>query len=267
MAEGAQVPNYLFILAPFTFVFTRRGWLVWLALLSTGCWIALASVTWTARYFLPIYPGLTILSAFALTSLADRFGRRLSAAVWLPCVALAVVLGLVVYTCTGSISRTGTWRFITGASSRREFMSARSYYPPLDFINHNVPQSEMVMMMGAQMSYDLKSHCIADPAWDSIEWQRLLIRNSTLDEVNENLKRDGVTHILYRPVIFPFLTIYGHDRRGALGTQVRRNSQQDVGRVADYEPEVRTWSTFEMYKLKYLETVREYDGYTILRIK
>jgi hypothetical protein len=34
--EGSQEPNYLFWLVPVAFFFSRRGWLVWLGLLSTG---------------------------------------------------------------------------------------------------------------------------------------------------------------------------------------------------------------------------------------
>ena len=141
------------------------------------------------------------------------------------------------------------------------------YYPPIDFINRNVPASERIMMMGSQMSYDLTNDYIADPSWDSIEWQRLLIRNSTLDEVSEDLKRQGVTHILYSPSVFAWIVSNEGKGPEAMLYRTRGASEVDPAVAVDYEPEVRNWSTFEMYRLKYLENVRSNELYALLRIK
>jgi hypothetical protein len=170
---------------------------------------------------------------------------------------------------TAYLHSAGTWRFVKGALSRREFMlEARPYYRSLDFINRRIPDSERLMMVGAQMSYDLKCDYIADSGWDSVEWQRLLIRNSTLAEVNEDLKHQNVTHILYCPEIFRWTALHGREGTGWSSTQVRTGGESEGGpAVADYESELRNWSTFEMYRRKYLETVRPFDGYLVLRIR
>jgi hypothetical protein len=43
---------------------------------------------------------------------------------------------------------------------------------------------------------------LADETWLATKWRRLLAENPSLEEVNQDLKRQGVTHIFYCPGLF-----------------------------------------------------------------
>jgi hypothetical protein len=268
-AEAYHEPNYLFILAPLAFFFTRQRWLAWLGILSAVFFVFLASTSWIARYLLPIYPALTVLAAFALTGLAERLRSRTRLANLLPSLAVTVTVGSLVFISAVQIYNAGTVGFVAGSLSRRDFMKAAFYYPPIDFINHNGAPSEKVMLIGAQMCYDLRRGYIAEGGWDSVEWERLLIRNSTLGEVNEDLKRQGVTHILFTPGMFEFVAEFGRKGSGPSGSFFKVAASPDnPGTRLDYWVQLRNWATFELYRKKFLESLQTYkEGYTVYRIK
>jgi len=98
----------------------------------------------------------------------------------------------------------GDLSFIAGSRLRREYMYGAFYYPAIDFINHHLPASARVMMIGAQMCYDMGREYVADVNWDTTEWRRLLARNASMDEVNSDLKNRGVTQILFSSSLFEF---------------------------------------------------------------
>ena len=266
-AEAYHDPNYLFLLAPLVFLFDRRRWLVWLGLLVASFYVFLASTSWIARYLLPIYPALTVLAACALVALADRLRSRSQLASLLPVVAVSAAVGSVVFIGAVQIFAAGTVSFLTGALSRREFMSAAFYYPPIDYINRTVPQSERVLMVGAQMCYDMQRDYIAEGGWDSIEWERLMIRNSSFEEVHQDLKRQGVTHVLYSPGLFGFVAYVGRRGSGPSGSMFQPGSVTRGSSGVDYQIQLRNWATFELYRSKYLETIQTYKDYFVCRLK
>ena len=267
-AEAYHDPNYLFLLVPIAFFLHRRRWVFWLGLLSVVFYVFLASTSWIARYLLPIYPALTVLAVCALDGIATRLQSRSKLAALLPVAAVAVAVASPAFISMVQANAAGTGSFITGSLSRREFMSAAFYYPPIDLINNVVPSGGRVMMMGAQMCYDVKPPYIAEGGWDSVEWQRMLIRNSTLEEAHEDLKRKGVTHILYSPGLFGFVAYTGREGSGPSGSLFKIGSHKDGARSAvDYQTQLQNWATFELYRRKHLETIREYEHYSVLRLR
>ena len=140
-------------------------------------------------------------------------------------------------------------------------MNEMFYYPSIDFINRRLPQNARVMMMGAQMGYDMQRDYIADTSWDATGWRRLLIRSASLEEVNQSLKLQGVTHVLYSPNLFPFSTWIG--REGVPGA-----AKPSSTAGPDYQIELRNWATFELYRKKFLELIyQDEQAYQLYRIK
>jgi 4-amino-4-deoxy-L-arabinose transferase-like glycosyltransferase len=269
IAESYQDPNYLFVVAPFALFLRRRKWLIWMAVIVILFYIFLASTSWIARYLLPLYPILTLLAAYSLTELADRLQARAPIARVLPVVAIVVAVGSTAFISAVQIYASATPSFIVGSLSRRNFMSASFYYPPLDFVNHNIPADGRVFMMGAQMSYDLERDYIADGGWDSIEWQRLLIRSQSLEQVGRELQQRGVTHILYSPNHFRFIALNGREGSGPSGSLFGprdRSANPQISGI-DYETQLRNWTTFDLFRSKFLESVQAFDDYEILKLK
>src|SRR6185295_3579553 len=87
---------------------------------------------------------------------------------------------------------------------------------PIDFINRSSPDNARVMFIGAQLNYGIERPYAADESWFATRWRRLLVQNNSLEEVNQQLKREGFTHILYSPSIFPFAAAMGTKGTGGM---------------------------------------------------
>jgi len=269
LAEGHHDPNYLFLVSPLLFVFTRRRWLSWLGLISAGFFCFVASTSWIARYYLPLYPAMTVLAASSLVMISEKFSKYSGMAKHLPVIATATAVLLTAFVFAVQIQASGGVEFLTGSLSRREFLQGAFYSPPIDYINHNTPPGAKIMMVGAQMGYHLQRDYLADAGWDSVEWQRLMIRNNSLAEIHDDMKRQGITHIIYEPGLFGFVASMGRAGSGPSGAMYGRRSASRAGK--DYQVQLRNWATFELYRSKYLETIQTFDKagpeYIVLKVK
>ena len=266
MSEPNQYPNYLFLIIPLLFFFTKPRWIVWLLVLATGFVFAVTATSWIARYLLPAYPALTIVAAYTLTAVSQRIAVLRS----LPTFLLAALLGVVVSASILSMRKFNSLRFVTGMVSRQELLARFTYYKPIDFINRSLPENARVMLIGAQLNYGIERPYVGDETWFVTKWRRLLVQNNSLEEVNEDLKRQGFTHILYSPAVFPFAAQMG--TKGTGGMELIAQNQEDASPQArrlgpDYQF-LRNWSTFTLYQQKYLEIVySDHNGYFVLKIK
>ncbi|HET9528963.1 MAG TPA: glycosyltransferase family 39 protein [Blastocatellia bacterium] len=259
-SEPYQDPNYLFVVVPFLFILRKPKWLAWLTLISVVFFVFVASTIWVGRMLLPLYPALTLVAAYVMTELATRLKPHAAMAEKLPGLLVAVTVCSTLFVSSVQVYKAGGLSFIAGSLSRRDFMEAAFYYPPINFVNTQTPSDARVMMIGAQMCYDMERDYIADVNWTTTEWRRLLARNSTLDEAHEDLKRRGVTHILYSPGLFKFAARMG------------RSDLPDISQTAsssgpEYRQQLRNWSTFELYSRRFLEPIYSYHDYQVFRLK
>jgi len=145
-----------------------------------------------------------------------------------------------------------------------------TYYRPLQFINNTLPQNARVMFLGKQLSYGIERPFISDESWFSTKWRRLLVRNNSLEEVNRDLKQQGVTHILFSPGIFTNAAAWGVQGTGGLDLMTR-NSRGISGEATGLGPEyqlLRNWATFTQYQQQFLKTVySDRDQYYVFEIQ
>ena len=267
VAEPLHFPNYLFLITPFLLFVKRTKWVLWLLGLSLLFVFSVTWSAWVARYLLPAYPPLTIVASYTLTSLAERFNKNMFAK-RLPIYALAIALTLVIAACTVSLRVFDPFSFLSGRTSRREFPLTNS--KPVDFINNELPSNARIMMIGAQLNYGIHRDYLTDETWFSTKWRRLLVRNDSLEKVNDDLKQQGVTHILYAPSLFTFAAKWGIKGTGGMDLlNKQRNPSSEEARRLDTEyPILRNWATFTLYRMKFLERVYyDEDGYQIFKIK
>jgi hypothetical protein len=267
MAEESHYPNYLFLLTPFLILFLTRRWVIWLALFSVIFFLAVTSISWVGRILVPVYPALTIICAFILSELfkwlraSERLKRLAPFTALLTIVLVGAAVGHTAYESFRQAEKERAFDFLSGTISKRNFMLAQFYYPPLDFINRQLPQDARVMMMGAQMSYGLQRDYVAEVNWDSTEWRRLLLRNQSFREVSEDLKRQGITHILYSDSLFKWVALMG------------RANYPNVSGIApaagpDYQMQLRNWTTFDIFSRNFLEPVyTDQMGFILYKIK
>ena len=285
MAEARHYPNYLFLVLPLSLFVIRKRWLTWLLALSICYFVLATSSTWIARYLLPAYPALSILTAYTLVTAGDWLNRKMPALGNLPVYLVLLALTVVIATNLKSVFGRGTLGFIAGTTSRRDFMREFTYYLPVDFINSELPADARVMSIGVQMIYGMQRPCLTDETWYTTKWRRLLVHNNSLSDVHEDLKRQGINYILFNPGVYVFAAEMGLDQgqvvppvprplaAAALGTKFDpandlKQSFEEARSLGSDFPLLRNWATFEQYSEKYLEQVYSDEyGYTIYRVK
>jgi hypothetical protein len=265
MAEPNHYPNYLFLIIPLLVLVRKPAWLVWLLILSLAFVFAVTSNAWIARYLLPAYPPLSIIAAYVITALSERTHMLRN----LPIYLLAAALGVVVAASVLALRKFDSLKFLTGTASRREVLLPFSYYKPIDFINTQLPPDARVFLVGAQLNYGIERPYLSDESWFATKWRRLLVRNNSLDEVNQDLKRQGVTHILYSPNIFTYSAVMGTKGTGGMdliATDLHDTSDEARRLGPEYQL-LRNWSTFTFYKKQFLETLYSDNNFEVLKIK
>lgn len=266
MGETFGYPNYLFLLAPLVLFIRKKRWVVWLLILSVVFFIGVTSLSWVARLQLPTYTALTVVSAYIIAELTTGADWRwpkpwILKANLLPTVIVVAVVAPAMLVSSmlnlGSIDLS----FIKGNVSRSNYMMQIYYYPPIYFINHSLPMESKVMMIGAQTAYDLERDYIADVNWDSTEWLRLVVRSDTIDDINENLKQRGVTHIWVAYGLFPFVAAMGRENYPNVSGIVPTGGP-------DYQMQLMNWAILDNYSSKYLESIyNDKFGNVVYRIK
>jgi hypothetical protein len=252
--ESYHDPNYLFLFAPLLLLLRKSRWAIWLAALSIAYYLLLTQVIWHSRYLLPMYPALTIVTAYVLTGMAEwvaargKSGLSLAASKALPAVALGVTLGPLAFTSFMQFAQLRGLEYISGQLSRRGFMSSISYYQAIDYINHALPQNARVMLIGAQMSYGLQRGYIADTSLDTLGWQRLLLRNDSMLAVQNDLKQQGITHLLVGYSIFT----WGAARGGSASLLTSDMLQKAR---PDYYTQLRNGTTLDLFTSQYAEPI------------
>jgi hypothetical protein len=285
MAEARHFPNYLFLVLPLSFFVIRQRWLGWLLVLSVCYFVMATWSSWIARYLLPAYPALSILTAYTLVTAGDWLKQKNALLGRLQLYMVLIALTFVVATSLKTLAGRNSYSFVAGTTSRRDFMRGFTYYRPVDFINTELPVDGRVMSLGAQMTYGLQRPYLSDETWYTTKWRRLLVHNDSLDGVNQDLKRQGVNYILFDPGLFLFASEMGLDQgqvvppvprplaAALLGTKFEtdndlKRSFEEARRLGPNFPLLRSWATFIQYRDKYLEQVySDENGYRIYRVK
>jgi hypothetical protein len=263
MAEHYQFPNYLFLIIPLI-VFLKPGkWSWWLLILALEFVFSVTATTWISRYLVPAYPALTIVAADTLYKLSTRF--RLSIAKNIPVYVLVLAFVPVITNGVRLFRYFHSSDYLTGTVSRHEFLKRLTFYQPLEFVNRELPSTARVLMIGAQMNYGLNRPYYADESWFVTKWRRLLVENDSLEAVNESLKQQGFTHIIYGHGLFTFAAQMGLEGTGGMSL-LAKPADGVTPRNPEY-PLLRNWSTFTLYKERYLEPVYTDDDFEVLRIK
>lgn len=269
MSEPNQYPNYLFLIIPLFVFVTKPRWIMWLLLLSLGFVFAVTWTSWIARYLLPAYPALTIVAIYTLTSILERFRQRWSVEK-LSLYAVAAALGVTVSASAQAMVNYNSFSYLAGKSSRLETITPFTYYKPIQFINNHLPADARILIIGAQLNYGIERPYLSDESWFATKWRRLLVRNESFEEINEDLKRQGFTHIFFSADLFKFAALMGTEGTGGMEMIAKdRNELSEEARRLGPEYELlRNWSTFTMYKRKFLETLYSDEyGYQVFKIK
>jgi hypothetical protein len=280
VAEEYVDPNYLFTIIPLCLFVACPRWIKVCGLFSAVFFVCMVSASWVARYLMPVYPPLTIVAAFVLSSVADRIKTRTIASA-LPAIAVSLTVLAAMFVSGVQTYRMRGVEFITGKISRRQFRLESYYFAPINFINDQIPRDEGILMFGAEMAYGLTHPYIANGGWNNNEWSRLLVRNDSLEAVRNDLIDSRIRYILFSPDLFTFSVETGAEGSGQPGgasvfhslsvslfPKNKANGQAQGG-DPDYTVQLRNWATFSLFAARFGEPVRTWKlgSFTLYRIK
>jgi hypothetical protein len=270
VSEPFHFPNYLFLIIPLVLFVRPSRWIVWHLAISIGFFVVVTKSAWIARYLLPVYPSLTAVTASTLSSVSDRLSERINRLRELPVWVTAASLSFVIVVSLTWISGFNAVGFVTGRTSRHDFLRQFPFYHRIDFINTQLPSDARVMAVGAHMNYGIEREYLTDESWFATKWKRLLIRNDSLVKVNQDLHQQGFTHILYCSGPFTYEANLGIKGSGGMDLIAQsRVSQSEEARTLGPEYDLlRNWSTFTLYRSKFLEPIyTDQANCEVLRIK
>jgi hypothetical protein len=266
LGDYRHYPNYAFLLVPLYIFVPKRIWLTWLLAISVVFFMITVSTTWISRFLLPIYPAFALIAAYNLSGLTKILSARFKRCRALPLYILAGCLAVPLVVSADNIWRLRNLSFLVGNQSRTQYFSQLEYYSPINFINTSLAPGDRVMLLGLQMGYPLKRQYVSDESWNSTEWQRILASSSSLADITAQLKRRGITHILFSPSLTRMAVRTGWE--GAGGVQFMSEAHE-MGNHTDPEYiALRNLATFDYYSKNYLE--REYADehtYALYRVK
>lgn len=269
MSEPNQYPNYLFLIIPLFVFVTKPRRVVWLLLVSLAFVFAVTWTSWIARYLLPAYPALTIVAIHTLTSILKRFREQRSAE-RISLYAVAAALGVTISASAQAMIKYDSLSYLTGKSSRLETITPLTYYKPIQFINNHLPPEARILIVGAQLNYGIERPYLSDESWFATKWRRLMVRNDSFEGIHEDLKRQGFTHIFFSADLFKFAAMMGTEGTGGMEMIAKDGNElsNEARRLGPEYQLLRNWSTFTMYKRKFLETLYSDEyGYQVFRIK
>jgi len=257
MAEPYHYPNYLFLVVPLLVFVKRPRWVIWLLILSLGFVFFVTLTSWIARYLLPAYPALTIVAAYTLVAISERLKHQLPLLEKLPLYAVAAGLGFVIAAGVKSMRAFDSLSYLEGKKSYHEILARFTYYRPIEFINTQLPADARILVIGVQLTYGIERNYLGDESWFATKWRRLLVRNGSLAEVNDDLKRQGFTHVLYSDELFKFAAFMGTHGTGGMEmiASGKDDRSEEARRLGPEYQLLRNWSTFTMYQKQFLEPV------------
>jgi hypothetical protein len=196
ISTNIELPSLLFplvLLYPFTHRKSVPNILVCLIFLHLIIWALSTQIT---RYALPVFPSLSILTAYVLFDLSDRIFSPQSGRVLLAILASSMlILSLLILYFL--LLRTWPLPVMLGMESKDDYLQRlEKSYPAQQFIKHELPAQAKVMLMWDGRSYYCDQRCLPDT--DQSRWTRLFIEaGPDTSRLTVRLHSEGITHLYY----------------------------------------------------------------------
>lgn len=147
-------------------------------------WALSSQVT---RYLFPALPVLAMLAAMA--------ARRLPRSIAVPALTWSFLYSVFLFLFL--VETIGSYRVVTGAESREDYLSRRvSYYAAARFLEESTPPQAKVLLVGEGRGFYCPREYAANTPFDSPILDRYAASASGERDLIARLKADGFTHLL-----------------------------------------------------------------------
>ncbi|MBN1146694.1 MAG: glycosyltransferase family 39 protein [Anaerolineales bacterium] len=174
-------------------------------------WVGLRFVVWAVgthqtRYLLPLFPALSLLSAYVLVGLASKFKKTYLARI----LVLGLVFGMLATTLVYSALFFVMVRplgVIVGLESKDAFLRrVIPLYEVTKYLETNLPPEARVMMLWDGRGYYCDERCLPDVTQS--QWTYLVSGAQSVDEAASLLRQRNVSHLLYSAQDMNFISQY-----------------------------------------------------------
>jgi len=239
----------LLLFAPFCLLVprSRRAVAAWAA----GHWCLLFLLyflftQWNSRFLdagVPLLAALSGIGAGALT--ATRWAL-------VPRAAAAVLLLFAPSRAMNYRAAAGSLAVMAGALSVETFFQGYGPYGNMQFLNANLPENARVLFLGEARTFYCRRDFVASTVFDSNALEEIQERCATAEELRDELRAAGITHIYADTFeLYRLQTSYRYRYRGE-GDPAPR---EYLGMLDGFD-----WELFGEFAEKYLDVVRVFRG-------
>ena len=192
-----EIPSVLFLFV-FGYPFVRKTKPLSVLAFTTLSWFVLWALgSQQTRFMLPLFPGLSVLSAWVMQEIISHIPVGRIKRVLLP----GLLMGFLIITLLVTfvfITIIQPFSVILGFESRDSFLGRMSglsgNYDSLIFIQEHLPPEAKVLMMWDGQSYYCNGRCIPDS--DNSSWTYLVLSTGDTGTLAKRMEKMGVTHLL-----------------------------------------------------------------------
>jgi len=191
---GIDTPSWLFPLV-FLYPFTKKSrvltWMAWVMLLRFGMWALAAQI----RFLLPLYPGLSLLTAHVILDLVGKLkSRTVRHGLIIIGVGSLLILSFVIQVLY--LYAFPPFGVILGLESKIAYLSRFSGdFNAKQYLQENLDPDARVLMMWSGTGYYCDERCIPDTSQS--QWVRIASPSFDPFVVAPELREMGVTHLLF----------------------------------------------------------------------
>jgi hypothetical protein len=193
--RALEIPNVLLVLALLYSIGRRTSTADAVVAMGAGGFLLWGAGSQQTRFLLPVFPAMAVAAAAVLIKTVERghWRRWLSAA---GVVLLAVPVLAAVFWSAYLMWYANPLPIVLGLESKASFLRTRvPNYRAMEYIDTHIAESNRVLMLWDGEGYYCDSRCLPDT--DQSQMLRLASRQQTPKELAAELRRHGVTHVLF----------------------------------------------------------------------
>ena len=214
-------PSFLSLFLPFWLVWRKNRTVNWLLALSLARLAFWAITTQDLRFLLPVYPALSVITAYILYQIANLRLRRLPWDFFVRALVISVLLISLGLQLLSTLLILGNpFPVILGLESADTYLrQGLNDYPITQYVNKSLPEQSRLLLIGDKRGYYLQREYIPD-ATNNIWWGYLVPLGGSQEGILALLQRWGVSHIILSEPDVEWLLAWDVEGRIEQGTQL-----------------------------------------------